>query len=142
MDLIAYRKSLVPRWIKVFGWIFIVMAAAIPIMWCVYPFLKLSQPARFEIFGLYAVGSPYFYGAILIQSIIVFLGVSAYGLLFGKSWGLIACLINGYLGIAICLFTMFMSGLTSLRLEPLIQVPYLIKLHKIRGLWGGPKDAI
>ncbi len=141
MDIITYRKTLIPRWIKFFGWLFIIMASTIPFLWAIYPFLEVSQPPVFAIFGIYAAGPPYFFGALIVQAIIAFMGISAYGLLFGKSWGVVACLINGYLGLAICLFVMVMSGFSSLQLEPLLQIPYLVRLHKIRILWQGQDNT-
>ncbi|MDB4512012.1 hypothetical protein N9060_00980 [Arenicella sp.] len=135
MNIQQYRKSLVPLWIKIFGWIFILMSAAIPIMWIVYPFLELSSPAQFEMFGLRAVGSPFYWGALIIEGLIIANGISAFGLLFGMGWGVTACLINGYVGLAICIFTMVISGFSTIRLEPLIQVPYLMKLHSLKKKW-------
>jgi hypothetical protein len=79
--------------------------------------------------------------AIAISAIIISLAVSAYGLLFGKSWGLNTCLVTGYGGAAICLGTMAYSNFSgnslTIRLELLVHVPYLMKLHKIKPLWHG-----
>ena len=132
------RKRLVPTWIKVFGWLFIIMGASIPVL----PILahQLGQPASYTMFGLSYVGSPFHPMALLISAIILSLAVSAYGLLFGRSWGLKACLATGYLGVAICIFTtlyaIFVLGSFTLRLEFLIQIPYLMRLHKIKPYWN------
>lgn len=117
------------------------MSAAIPIIWVVYPFLELSAPAQFGIFGLSSIGSPYHWGALIIQLIILANGISAFGLLFGKNWGLPACMVSGYIGLAICIFTMVVSGFATFRLELLIQIPYLVKLHKLRIDWNKTPDA-
>lgn len=93
------RKKLIPLWIKIFGWLFIIMGAAIPLLPLVTSLLK--QPATYEIFGLSYVGSPFHPMALLISAIILSLSISAYGLLFGKPWGLKACLITGYGGVII-----------------------------------------
>lgn len=130
------RRKLIPRWIKVFGWIFMVMGAVIPVLTIVAA--VIGQPASYEMFGLQYRGSPFHPMALLISAIILSLAVSAYGLLFGKSWGLNACLVTGYGGVAICLGTMVYAisqGSFNLRLEPLVHIPYLMKLHKIKPLW-------
>lgn len=136
-ELEKYRKTLIPKWIKVFGWIFLVMGCMIPLIPIISPLL--NQPASYEIFGLKYQGSPFAPMAILISTIVLSLSVSAYGLLFGKNWGVNACLITGYLGMAICIFTMVYYGVTEhlieFRLELLLQIPYVRKLHKIRTDW-------
>ncbi len=133
------RKKLIPIWIKVFGWIFIIMGIAVPVLPIVAPLL--GQPATYEIFGLRHVGSPFDPMALLISAIILALSVSAYGLLFGKPWGLKACLATGYGGLVVCLGTMVYSlvalSVLTLRLELIAQIPYLIKLHRVRPLWRG-----
>lgn len=131
------RRELVPIWIKIFGWIFMLMGVAVPILPIVFPLL--GRPATYEILGLSHVGSPFHPMALLISAIILSLSVSAYGLLFGKPWGLKACLATGYGGLIICLATMAYSLVAlsslSLRLELIAQIPYLMKLHKLRPLW-------
>jgi hypothetical protein len=138
-DVKASRQALVPRWIKVFGWLFIAMGVAVPIVDVVVA--TIGQPASYSLFGLHHYGSPFHPVAIAISAIIISLAVSAYGLLFGKSWGLNTCLVTGYGGAAICLGTMAYSNFSgnslTIRLELLVHVPYLMKLHKIKPLWHG-----
>jgi hypothetical protein len=130
------RKKLIPIWIKVFGWIFMVMGTVIPLL--AIGAAVMGQPVSYEIFGLQYRGSPFHPRALIISAIFLSLAVSAYGLLFGKPWGLNACLVTGYGGVAVCLGTTVYSisqGSFNLRLEPLVHVPYLMKLHKIKPLW-------
>lgn len=114
-------------------------------MGVVVPFIPIvaaffDQPATYEIFGLSYAGSPFHPMALLISAILISLGISAYGLLFGKPWGLKACLITGYGGVFLCLATMTYSiialGTIFLRLEIVVLIPYLMKLHKIKPLWS------
>jgi hypothetical protein len=132
------RKKLVPLWIKIFGWFFIIMGIAVPLLFIVIIFI--NQPVTFEIFGLQHEGSPFDPMALLISAIIISLAVSAYGLLFGKTWGLTLCLITGYGGLIICLGTMIYSlialSILTIRLELIAQIPYLLKLHKIKPFWN------
>jgi hypothetical protein len=136
-EVVTSRKQLIPLWIKIFGWLFMAMGVAVPLLAVVMA--ALGQPASYEMFGLRHQGSPFHPMALLISTIILSLAVSAYGLLFGRSWGLNACLVTGYGGVAICLGTMayslFSQGSLTIRLELLLQVPYLLKLHKIKPLW-------
>jgi len=136
-DAATERKMLVPLWIKIFGWIFMVLGIASFVLPMAAP--VLDKPAAYEIFGLHHQGAPFDPMALAISAIILSLAASAYGLLFGKSWGLAACMVTGYGGVAICLGTMAHSvasqGTLTIRLELLLQVPYLVKLHKIKPLW-------
>ena len=113
------------------------MGIAVPLMPFVASFI--DRPVTYEIFGLSHRGSPFHPMAITISLIILSLSASAYGLLFGKSWGVKACLTTGYAGIAICLTSMaysliFLSTL-SIRFELIIQFLYIFKLKKIEPLW-------
>jgi len=132
------RRALVPTWIKVFGWLFIIMGATLLPMGVVFELLGLA--VSYSMFGLSFVGSPLHPTAIFISSIIMALAVSAYGLLFGRSWGLRACLVTGYAGLVICVvsmcYGMFFMGDFTIRLEPLVQIPYLIRLHRMKPQWG------
>lgn len=130
----------IPKWIKAFGWFFIVAAIAAPLT----PFILsyLNQPVgRYGIFGVSYQGAPDSPIALLILSVWIALGVAAFGLLFHKSWGVNACLIMAYISIAICIFTMAYSFINinasrnsqiTLRLELLILIPYLKWLHKVK----------
>ncbi|MFV1922243.1 MAG: hypothetical protein ACMZ63_06545 [Methylotenera sp.] len=133
IEIVQKRKSLLPKWIKFFGWLFIIISVLIPINIILTPFLDLEM--SYEIFGLIYVGSGFDLMALVIQLLIIFTGFSAYSLLFGKDWGVNICLINGYLGLVLCITSMILSGFTMFRLEPIIQIPYLIKLHKIKKDW-------
>ena len=140
MDITSYRKSLIPRWIKVFGWVFIVLSVVVALMLMVYPFFNFPGPPSFYIFGLRYTGSPYSFGAWPIIGIILFLGATSYGLLFAKDWGLYGAMANGYLGLAICVSGMVLTGFAAIQLEPLLQIPYLITLHSIKTRWFNPEE--
>ena len=112
------------------------MGIAIILIPFIAPFFSI--PAKYEIFGLSSQGSPFAPMALLISAIILSHSISAYGLLFGKDWGLIACLITGHIAIAICIFSMLTSvttGVINLRLELVLLIPYVLKLRKIKDEW-------
>ena len=130
------RKKLVPLWIKVFGWLFIVMGATAPFGYA-YTVLTKTE-SGFMLLGLEATGATLSFTGVFLMVVFLSLGVSAYGLLFGKSWGVKACLFTGYIGVCIAVYSMvsgLLKGGMEIRLELLIQIPYLIKLHKIRAPW-------
>jgi hypothetical protein len=138
-DLERARKKLVPLWIKIFGWVLIVIGAVIPMIAVVT--VVRDQPTSHELFGLSFHGPVFHPISLLFIAFFLSLSASAYGLVFGKPWGLNACLITGYGGLALCLGSMAYSlsqGSLSLRLELLVQIPYLIKLHKIKPFWNSP----
>ena len=127
------RKQLVPIWIKVFGWFFMVVAALMApyMIWSIIAGTDIEM----ELFGVSYAGpaaNPY---AFIVFALFAFLGFTAYGLLFGKDWGVTGCLVNGYLGLGICILTMILSGGTNIRAEPIVHFFYLRRLHKIRKPW-------
>ena len=131
------RKALLPVWIKIFGWLFIVMGGGVPFLYL--GSLILGFSASYTMFGLGYEGGALAFMPFLISCTIFINGLCAYGLLFGKDWGLTACIVFGYIGLALTVgsmvFEMVVSGGMMIRLEPLIQIPYLIKLHKLKGHW-------
>lgn len=133
---IVSRRDLVPRWIKVIGWIFIAIAVLIlPVMlWAILA----GENVMFELFGLEYSGSALNPFAFLLVTLYVFMGSTAYGLIFRKDWGVDGALANGYVGVALCVLTTLLSGGANIRLEPIIHFFYLRRLHAIRGKW---KDA-
>lgn len=135
--MIDYRKKLIPKWIKFFGWLFLIMGAAVfivPIFWTFS-----QQPMHFMLFGLEHYGSPFAPTALLISTLFLLNSVAAYGLLFAKDWGIKVCLAAGWVTLGICLSTMAygliaLNGL-SIRLELVALIPYLVKLRKIAPRW-------
>ena len=127
------RRSLVPVWIKIFGWIFIAIAAlSIPlILWGAITGVNV----RFELFGLTYEGPALHPYAFAMATLYLFMGTTAYGLIFRKDWGVTGCLANGYIGLALCIISMVLSGGTNIRIEPIIQLFYLRRLHLIRREW-------
>ena len=132
-DLIAYRKSLVPTWMRVFGWLFLVFGLLVPIM-------ELTAAAtgtdgEFSLYGLEFVGSVISPLPLFILALFAAHGICAYGLLFGKQWGVASCIVLGYLSALICVLTTIFGDGFNIRLELLVLIPYLMKLHKIKWDW-------
>ena len=131
------RKALIPLWIKIFGWLFIVMGALVPFLYICSLIFGFS--ASYTMFGLEYEGNAKALMPLVISTVILINGLCAYGLLFGKDWGLTACIVFGYIGLLLTLgtmlFEMIFSGSMMIRLEPIIQIPYLVKLHKLKAHW-------
>ena len=129
----ATRRELVPVWIKIIGWLFMAIAAlCIPLLiWGIFA----QQPVRFELFGFIYSGPALNPFAFVMVALYLFMGITAFGLIFRKGWGVNGCLANGYAGLALCIISMIISGGTNIRIEPIIQLFYLRRLHKIREQW-------
>lgn len=127
------RKDLIPLWIKVFGWLFIVFGALVTVV-AGYSAIT-GEIGEFSIYGIEVSGSIYNPIVLFVVLLIIAHGICAYGLLFEKSWGVISCMLLAYLSIAICIVTMFVGDEFNIRLELAFLVPYVIKLHKIKEQW-------
>ena len=128
MDKIVERKSIIPKWIKVFGWIFIVLGCAVPVVYLVTSILDI--PASFMMFGFSYEGPSLAIMPAFISGLIIGNGICAYGLLFAKNWGLNACLIYGYFGLAMVILSMVLNPGT-IALEPLVQIPYNLNRDRL-----------
>src|SRR2546430_14195123 len=69
----------------------------------------------------------------LLATAIAGCGSTAYGLLWGRSWGLFAGALTGWGGLALSVASIFVNtpGL-HLPLEPLLLIPFLFKLSSLR----------
>ncbi|MBY0418407.1 MAG: hypothetical protein K2W88_10155 [Pararheinheimera sp.] len=136
-DKSQVRKSLIPFWIKIFGWLFIVMGGIVPFLYI--GSLIFGFSASYTMFGLEYEGNAKALMPLVISTVILINGLCAYGLLFGKDWGLTACIVFGYIGLLLTLgnvfFDMIFNGGMMIRLDPVIQIPYLVKLHRIKTHW-------
>ena len=136
--IIEARKQLVPKWIKVFGWLFIIFGILVPIIGI---FAAVSgATSGFSLYGLETTGSVFSPKAILIMALFIAHGACAFGLLFGKPWGVISCIILAYISSAICVYSMVMGNGSTVRLELLVLIPYLVKLHKLMPAWASGKN--
>ena len=97
-----------------------------------------------ELFGFSYVGPALSLYALAMFVLNLFMGITAYGLIFRKDWGVNGCLANGYIGLALCVISMVLSGGTNIRLEPVFQLFYLRRLHKIQREWdeASPKTEV
>ena len=131
------RRKLLPLWIKVFCWIFMLMALASIV--CLI-FGAFGNSADLAFYG-FETNKPLTLIGIFIISIMLLKGFSAYALWFEKDYAIKLCKIDAILGIAICVFAMFIMPFIkensdfSIRLEIALLIPYFMKLNKIKNEW-------
>ncbi|UTW44659.1 hypothetical protein KFE80_09660 [bacterium SCSIO 12696] len=134
-DIATYRKKLIPKWIKVFGWIFIVIGSLAPMIAIFSAMTGVN--GEFALYGLETTGSILSPVAMLIVGLFLAHGICAFGLLFTRSWGVSSCMVLGYISAGICVYTMFIGDGLFIRLELAVLIPYIVKLHKLKPIWSG-----
>jgi len=130
----AQRRSLIPLWMRIFIWIFLVAG--------IFTFLGfiaglLGFKFYLSIYGLRADEQTTIFGVFVLLLFLLKTAV-AYGLWFEQDWAITLGLIDAGLGIAICLVSTVytLQGLSfTFRLELLALVPYFIKLYRMRAGW-------
>ncbi|HEX9699848.1 MAG TPA: hypothetical protein VGD06_10350 [Acidobacteriota bacterium] len=129
------RRALLPLWIKLFSWMFLVFGGlalvGLVLGWAV------ERESEFALFGLEATERPYDAIPLLVALLLVAHGVAAYGLLSARSWGVIAGLIVASSGVSVCLVTMAQQGGMPFRGELILEVPFVWKLLRLRREWEG-----
>jgi hypothetical protein len=133
---IIQRRKLLPIWIKIFIWIFIVFGAL-----GVLGFIAGLFSVRFEasLYGL-ETDNPLSAVGLFICFLFVFKGIVSVDLWTEKDWAVDMGIADAILGIAVCVMVMIMSFANSdshfaFRLELVLLIPFLIKLWNIRTTW-------
>jgi hypothetical protein len=130
------RFLLLPAWIRCFSWIFLVIGA----FGSVYGVLGLIFNFRgtIFIFGLQYAGPLRAEWPLTLMAIWALLGYTAYLMLWGMKEGRKAGLIAGYLGLVISVLVIVAratAGGHNYPLDPLLQVPFIVVLHRLKGRW-------
>lgn len=131
------RRKLLPWWIKIFCWIFMLMGAC-SVGGLIF---NLFTPSiRLSIYGFTSYNA--FSGiGIFIIAIITFKGYAAYTLWFEKQNAILIGKLDAIAGISICLISMFIlpfffrSLRFEFRFEIILLIIYYIKLNKIEYEW-------
>jgi len=130
------RRNLLPWWIKVFTWLYLLLGAMIPIILI----LGLAKyKFNISLFGL-ETNDPLSALGLFLVFIILLKGISAFGLWFEKDWAIIVAQIDAILSIATCVCMMIYPLLVSdanlkFRLELILLIPYLLKINSIKLSW-------
>lgn len=133
------RRALLPAWIKVFTWIFMIMGAFVPIVFLMGLF---GSNAQLALYGL-ETNNPLSPLGLFIAMLFLLKGFTALSLWTEKDWAVKLGIAEAILGIAICCAVMFLipilnqdSGFRfNFRLELALLIPYLLKLQKIKSSW-------
>lgn len=129
------RRALLPWWIKIFCWLFMLAA-------CIVPFGIIARimhyPTDFEMFG---IGShdPFSAQGAIAMLIILFNGITA--LLLWAEWekAIMVAKINAIINIGICVIVMgyflIEKHNINFRLELILLALFLYKLNNIQYKW-------
>jgi hypothetical protein len=136
-NLLTRRRSLLPTWIKVFLWIFLIGGALAAI------FLIAGSMMTHVSLSLYGMDAnhPYSMTGLLICVLFLFKGIVAYGLWFEQKWAVQTAIADAIIGIAICLIMMAIIPFVyptisfTLRLELIPLYFYLKKMQNIKKSW-------
>lgn len=133
------RRKLLPWWIKTFIWLFMILGGMAVL---ILPYGFTSKPIQLALYGIEAY---FIFSATGLTLLAIFFlkGLAAYALWTEKDAGVSLGLIDGTLGLLICLFLMIgypfvehIAGVKSgFRFEIILLIPYLIKLVTIREAW-------
>jgi hypothetical protein len=131
------RRNLLPVWIKIFTWLFLIGGAvATGILICG----SFLTNINLSIYGIQA-NHPYTLTGFLISILLIYKGIVGYGLWFEQKWAPQAAIIDAIVGIAICIIMMAVIPFTvpnisfTIRLELIPLYFYLLKMQKIKSTW-------
>lgn len=130
------RRHLLPLWIKIFIWVFLILGI---IAGLVLSFGFFLDDTDLSLYGL-STTHPYSVTGIIICWLFILKGVVAYSLWFEYRWASKAAIIDAIVGIAICIAVIIRTFiLTSypytFRLELIPLYFYLIDMLKIDKIW-------
>ena len=130
------RRILIPIWIKIFVWIFIVFALFTPLV------LLVSLMGYRPLLALYGLETNDTFSAtgLIICSMFLFKGLTAFALWSEKSYAIKLGIIDAVIGIMICSTVMFAPAfngrlVSNYRLELVALIPYLIWLLRVKEQW-------
>jgi len=130
------RKKLLPLWIKIFTWIFLVISAFVPVVLILG---VMGYNVQLALYGL-ETDEAYSLIGIIITAVFITKGITAFGLLKEKDWAIKSGIADAIIGITICTLVMLHPMINSdvkfsLRLELVALIPYLLKFLKIKTDW-------
>ncbi|WP_121355843.1 hypothetical protein [Flavisolibacter nicotianae] len=133
------RRDLLPVWMKVFIWIFMIIGVIAPV--CLLAGLSGTK-LRLALYGLESNDSLSFPGMVILL-LFILKGIVAFGLWTEKDWAITLGMADAMVGIAICVYITAIAPFVNnhsafvlnLRLELAVLIPYLIKLRKIKSQW-------
>jgi len=133
------RKELLPWWVKIFSWMFIVFGAFVPVG---ILFGILRDNFLLSLYGL-STNEPFSWMGLFISLLYLEKGITGFGLIFERDWAVILAIFDALLGIGVCALMLVLpffmnrgSGFEfSFRLELVFLIPYLLKMQSIKNEW-------
>jgi hypothetical protein len=132
------RSKLLPWWIKVFMWIFLVFGLLVPV---VLLMSVLGFNPQLAIYGLEA-NNAFTLTGLLLVSVFALKGAVSFGMIKEKDWAVRLGIIDAIVGISICVFTAYVypfivegAPFALFKFELILLIPYLLKLNKIKDDW-------
>jgi hypothetical protein len=134
---VVIRKQLLPIWIKIFCWIFLIMGGLAIV--CLI-FGAFGFNVDLSLYG-FETNKPISMIGLFITSLLIYKGFVAYCLLFEKENAINLAKIDAVIGIVISFVAMFIlpfigdSSTFQIRLELLLLIPYYRKIDSIEYAW-------
>ena len=129
------RRALLPLWIKIFIWIFMISSLVVPIAILLGIF---GGTMDISIYG-FETNDPFSSLGIFLLGLFLFKGIVSYMMYTEKEQAINLAFVDALLGVSLCTYHMINNYLTiggvSIRLEIVVFIPYIIKLLRIREPW-------
>lgn len=132
------RRELLPWWIKTFSWLFL-LTGVLSLISLLLGFTHFKPDLA--IYG-FESNEPFSLFGLMVISIGLLKGYTAYSLLFGKDYAILIGKVDAIIGIILTSITMIalpflQDGFrVTFRFELLLLIPFLIKLKGIEKDWN------
>lgn len=136
-DNTTKRRDLLPVWIKIFTWFFLIGGSVASLILIAGFFLT---NVSLSIYGIKA-NHPYTIPGLIVCILLIFKAIVAYGLWFEEKWGPKTAIIDAIIGIIVCIVMMVVIPLVNsnisftIRLELIPLYFYLMKMREIEKRW-------
>lgn len=139
------RRNLLPLWIKIFTWIFMIMGVIAPFGLI---FGAFDEGFDLSLYGL-ATNKPISLLGVFLIVLITFKGITAFSLWLEKDIATDLAKIDSYIGIILCLVVMLVlpffddsdSFLLNFRIELVALYFFMKKITKIEYAWANSKKS-
>ena len=125
------RRDLLPTWIKLFTWVFLIFGAITPI---VFVLGIVGINGNISLYGL-ETNQPLSLMGMAITVLFLIKGVVAFGLWTEKKWAVDSAIADAVIGIIVCIIVMVTLPSPFMRLELIPLILYLRKMVKIKPQW-------
>ncbi|HEY0609236.1 MAG TPA: hypothetical protein VGD35_06255 [Chitinophaga sp.] len=131
------RKSLLPWWVKLFTWIFLISGVGAVILFLI-SFGGIS--VNLSLYGLSAGTRPLTVIGLILIILYSLKGATSICLLTEQDWAIKLGMVDAVAGISCCIFAMSYPLITggsgfTFRGELILLIPYLRWLIRVRPLW-------